>query len=307
MDDWEAMGDERDLRARYAERARAVEHFERTWWSTDEEPQRSFLREHPEVYPRLIAQMSAGRPVETRHVYADDAGLVWAEERVNLHDRILDDMAQEDGADRGSSEGAVYFLLGLPGSGKSTSLRPIAGAHSRASGSLPCSDADAVRSRFPEYAGGLGSGVVQTETVVVTYGTSYRAGDGRQQRVLADGRDVIVDVIGDPDRLPETVLALAGSGRPVYLLMTKCSAETSKQRVMARTLDNGRYVPTWLVDEKVGVPERAFELALETGSATGWAVVDTEESSTVIRAGGALESLLQDSEGGRRHAGAIEK
>lgn len=290
------MGDERDLHERYAERARAVEQFERTWWSTGEEPQQSYLREHPDVYPRLIARMSSGLPIETRHVYADAAGSVWAEERVDLHDRILDDLAQEDGVGRGSAAGAVYFLLGLPGSGKSTSLRPIAEAHSRASGHLPCSDADAVRSRFPEYAGGLGSGVVQTETVVVTYGVSYRAGDGRQQRVLADGRDVIVDVIGDPDRLPETVLALAGAGRPVYLLLSRCSAETSKQRVMARALDSGRYVPTWLVDEKVGVPERAFELALETGGATGWAVVDTEELSIVVQAGGALESLLQDSE-----------
>tara|TARA_Y100000815_G_scaffold265937_1_gene283500 strand:+ start:2238 stop:3107 length:870 start_codon:yes stop_codon:yes gene_type:complete len=289
------MGDEL-LRVRYAERVRAVEHFERTWWSTDEGPQSGFLREHPEVYPRIIARMSAGLPVETRHVYADDAGLVWADERLELHDRILDDMDQEDGSSRGSGEGAVYFLLGLPGSGKSTSLRPIAMVHSRTSGSLPCSDADAVRSRFPEYAGGLGSGVVQTETVVVTYGVSYRAGDGRQQRVLANGRDVIVDVIGDPDRLPETVLALAGVGRPVYLLMSSCSAETCKQRVMARALDNGRYVPTWLVDEKVGVPERAFELALKTGGVTGWAVVDTEGSSTVIGAGGALDSLLQSSD-----------
>lgn len=289
------MGDDRDLDERYAERARAVEQFARTWWSADDEPQRSFLRAHPDVYPRLIERISAGQPVETRHVYAEAAGSVWAAERVDLHDGILNGMALEDGPSDQSTERAVYFLLGLPGSGKSTSLRPIAEAHSRTAGNLPCSDADAVRSRFPEYAGGLGSGVVQTETVVVTYGVSYRAGDGRQQRVLADGRDVIVDVIGDPDRLPETVLDLANAGRSVYLLMSRCSAETSKQRVMTRALDSGRYVPTWLVDEKVGVPERAFELALETGGVTGWAVVDTEGSSTVIGAGGTLESLLPDS------------
>lgn len=291
------MGDEHDLLGRYAERAREVEAYARTWWSSDDEPQRSFLRAHPKVYPRLIARMSRDLPIETRHVYADDEGLIWADHRVDLHDRLLDDMAREDGASGGSADGAVYFLLGLPGSGKSTSLRRIAEAHSRAGSNLPCSDADAVRCRFPEYAGGIGSGVVQTETVLVTYGVSYRAGDGRQQRVLADGRDVVVDVIGDPDALPVTVHTLASAGRPVYLLMTSCSVETSTQRVMTRTLTSGRYVPTWLVEEKAGVPEFAFEAALGTGGVTGWAVVDTESSpAAVIRSGGALACLLPSSD-----------
>lgn len=299
------MRDDRDLLSRYEERSRQVRTYERTWWAARTGAHLAHLRAHPEVRARLLKLAMADQRVETAQIYADDKLGTWADERVDLHERILTTLSHEDGEfvhdmSRQSADTAVYFLLGLPGSGKSSSLRPVAEAHSQSIGRLPSSDADAVRVLLPEYADGRGSGVVQTETVVVTYGIGYRAGDGRQNRVLSQGRDAVVDVIGDPQHLPAAVQVLAKQGRSVYLLLASCPPETCKARVMNRALSNGRYVPTALVDAKVGVPEAALGAAVSTNLVDGWAIIDTQSDSVaIVDSDGTFDDVLAKLDGDR--------
>ncbi|KQP63742.1 zeta toxin family protein [Nocardioides sp. Leaf285] len=198
------------------------------------------------------------------------------DERLDLQAELLAQMDETDaGADGGDVE-SIYFLLGLPGSGKSSSLRPIAVQHAGLGGVPPVVDADAVRVRFPEYADGLGSGVVQAETAVLTYGRGYRWGEGRQGRVLLGGAPVIMlDTIGDAEHLPRTIARAVELGRRVYVLRTDCPVEVCRERAMRRALDNRRVVPLELIDAKAGVPEHAFEAAVATGVVDGWAVVNT--------------------------------
>lgn len=166
----------------------------------------------------------------------------------------------------------------------------------RPTAALPVSDADAIRLALPEYAEGLGSTVVQLETVQVTYGEApHLRGDGRQDRVLARGGDVLVDVIGDPEFLPRTVAALREQGRDSYLLVAACDPMVCRRRVMERALGNGRFVPVELVDAKVGVPDAALEAAVATGAVAGWARVDTEhQPGRVLATDGAFSETRSD-------------
>ena len=98
------------------------------------------------------------------HIYVDEEE-IWFPERCDLQDLILRDlMSPAEAAQGGKSAGdgtggtettefesPVYFLIGLPGSGKTRALRPIAMRHAGLIGAdVLASDADEVRCRFPE-------------------------------------------------------------------------------------------------------------------------------------------------------------
>jgi hypothetical protein len=273
-----------DLRQRFEDREVAVLAYATTWCFGPHEPHRSFLARRPDLRIRLLRAVAMGTfQLSTRDVYcADD---YWERERSEMHDNLLWQLTQL--CPDGSAVGPVYFTLGLPGSGKTSHLRPLALKHAAASDGRACvSDADEVRVLLREYADGLGSGVVQPETAVLTYGHAgypggeYPEGGGLQSRVLETGGVVIVDVIGHPSYLAETVTFIANSlRRPVYLLRTECALETCIERAMLRaTSPGGRYIPAAVIQARVGQPEAALEAAVRTGHVDGWAVINTEHA-----------------------------
>lgn len=281
-----------DLVARFAELERQIDVHGRTWWASSEEPQRTFLRENPRVRARLLAKLMQNNPITTVDVYAKDGEVAWHAVRQGVHESLLAELmsgaAARQHADHNEVAAPVYFLIGLPGSGKSSTLRPLALRHAQGLGDPVVSDADEIRIRLPEYSDGLGSSILQPETVLLTYGSPSTL--GLQQRAMQSARPVIVDVIGDPLHLTAAVEGLARQGRPVFLLATSCEPELCKERVMTRALDSGRFVPIALIDAKVGVPEAALEAAISTGFVRGWLIVDTCGAvPEVLRAGG--ESL----------------
>lgn len=301
-----------DLDASFRALEKDVVLYSRTWWIGPESPARVFLEEHPEVRRSLNSRLVRGQSTLTAHVYASDTLVNWHEQRVALHHEMLDALDTDDSAavahsataadtsagtaapaDAATRSGDVYFVLGLPGSGKTKVLRRIAAAHA-SSLNLASSDADDVRIRFPEYADGHGSGVVQMETVVVTYGELHLAYQGRQDRVLSRGGHAIVDVIGDPDFLPATVESLAQAGRKCFLLLTECPVEVCQLRAMRRAVTTGRFVPLELIESKEGVPREALNAALTTGLVAGWAVIDTSgETPKSIDGDGTFEGFLE--------------
>lgn len=277
-------GQEDELEVAFNELERRASVYARTWWTRSDGVHRRFLDAHPEVGPALNQRLMDNLETETWQVYAAPDGQAWSPERVPEQLRILDlldagDTAEDAGDD--GQEGNIYFVLGLPGSGKSRVLRRVAAAHA-ARTKLPASDADDVRAEFAEYGGGLGSGVVQVETAVVTYGEKHLDGGGRQDRVLGKGGYAIVDVVGDQRYLPGTIEILARAGRKCYVLLAECPVEECKRRAMQRALETGRVVPMAVIDAKVGQPSQALRAALESHLVTGWAIVDTSGDDPVL-------------------------
>ena len=262
--------------------AAEVDSYARTWFSNKSEPHESFLAGNQDLKTRLFLRAIQGQYTSTGHVYSDSGH--WHPVRKEFQDGLV---SQQIPSMQGlPSTGPVYFLIGLPGSGKSTGLRPLVEQHAGLPpGEVQVSDADDLRSKFPEYADGLGSGVVQDECAELMYARRLPEpyeGQGLQEANLSAAGVVIVDVIGDPEYLPATVRKLSKQRRDVYVLQTQCPVEICIDRAMARALDSGRFVPPVLIAEKVGVPEKALDAAKATGKLAGWAVVDTSGSASVV-------------------------
>lgn len=282
------------LHETFAAYAKKVDTYSKTWFTEQVDPQKSFLNQRPQLKQELTMRALNNEPIGTDDVYVEADH--WFPERLELQQGFIAEIvrpgshAEDDGA-------AVYFLIGLPGSGKSSALRPLVLEHAGLSSEdeFAISDADDLRVLLPEYAIGLGSGVVQNECAELMYNRSHPTGSvapGIQGAVLAKGGVVVVDVIGDPEYLPPLVGKLREAGRPVYVLQASCHVDTCVARVMHRALKTGRFVPPALVRRKSGVPEKALKAAKDTRRLTGWAVIDTNGSQPLIIASHRLHLKL---------------
>ncbi|MFF2606890.1 zeta toxin family protein [Arthrobacter koreensis] len=272
------------VEARFESYREEVDEYEYTWFSEPEEPQKSYLGSRPELLTSLYRRAAAGKISTTRHVYA--ASGLWDKSRCDFQSDLLSQHAPS--VVELPARAAVYFLIGLPGSGKSSALRPLVYKHAALDRSeIAVSDADDLRVKFPEYAGGKGSGVVQDECAELMYDRPTDGSElwtGFQGVVLESGRTAIVDVIGDPVYLPALITRLRNQRRKVFVLQSQCAVQECIRRAKVRALETGRLVPPELIAAKEGVPEKAMDAAIATGKLTGWAVVDTNgTSATIVR------------------------
>ena len=168
-------------------------------------------------------------------------------------------------------EPACAFVLGIPGSGKSSRLVPLAEAM-LGPGALMTRDADEIRIRLPEYGGGPGSMVVQPETVDITYGPGLTVPD-----LLKLPCHLLFDLVGDPAWLPDEVSACREAGRRVLVLCAEIDTSLAVERAMRRTVDDGRYVDVAYVRSKANHPRQALAACTLAGLDFSWAVVATGE------------------------------
>lgn len=258
--------------------AQEVDVYEQTWHTDPVEPQRSFLAGRPKLKSELFQRALKGQRTFTSHVYATSGS--WVDERLNLQGELVSRL-MEHGAPASAGVESVYFLIGLPGSGKTSALRPLVAAHAGVNlEAIYVSDADNLRTAFPEFGDGLGSGVVQDECSELMYNRpmSPESEPGVQGAILSTGRATIVDVIGSPEYLPPLVRRLRRLGRQVYVLQASCETDTCVARAKARALETGRFVPPAVILSKHGVPEETMEALKATTKLSGWAIVDTNGS-----------------------------
>lgn len=282
-----------ELDAAVDARRRAVEAYGLTWWIDEAGAQRR-VSPVPGLRQALTDRLLAGVEVQTSDVYRQGAS--WAEPRPALHKILLAGVlpAVRPQPTPGTP---AFILFGAPGSGKTSTLRPRllkADARTGRDPSLPllALDADEIRVRFPEYADGLGSLVVQNETSYVTYGTLRRLALGGAP--WAGG--LCIDVVGDPAHAAEDVRALDGHGYRVHVLLATCPTEERLVRIERRALTSGRYVSLEFAASVGDRPLRAYEAAkLEAqrlGVLDGWLHMDTSgaspDSSGLMEAGGSL-------------------
>lgn len=250
-----------------------VRDYGYSWWKSDAAAREVLDRAPARL--ALVEALSARRSlVETSAVYLVDP-VSWDDDRPALHAAIVDGLVA--GVASPSEKPVLAVTMGVPGSGKSTSLRPLAADAIGVPANIV--DADAVRERFPEFRGGYGSEVVQTETVFVTYGELLG-------RVRATGSSTIIDTVGNIAHLRD----YRGSfpDHEIHLLCSEIPIDEAVARTQVRAIQFGRYVSEKVVRAAAGRPRAAFDLARSEGIADEWALVDTAVAPPTVLEASAL-------------------
>ena len=256
-----------DLERRFEMYAQRVAEYGVVWWMDNDEARARLAT--PDVRRRVEALLDRGETVQTKAVFTMPNG-AYVARRLAQHRRIRDETFRP-GAGAVPVTPAVVYLLGVPGSGKSSILGPIA-REILGADSVVSRDADDVRERMPEYATGLGSEIVQDEVVDVVYD------EGSLRDLLRAPHHVLIDVVGDPEWLPDEVELCLDAGRRVLLLCAEVSIELAVERVVRRAVEGGRYVSPAYVRSREGAPRQAIAACQERGLVIhGWAVFDTGE------------------------------
>lgn len=277
----------------------AVVAYQPHWWRTDVDALEVIndrIR-HPGMRDRVVATSDLGQIVTTAAVYRPaspgaPADRPFLDERLAVHERIVDDCVPTFSASPATAPArppAAYFTIGCPGSGKTSVLRRIVEVHrsreaqEAAAGSAgpaqpaPCSiiDADRVRQKLPEYAGGLGAFVVEEECFALTYGPVFEA-------ALARRADVIYDTIGRLALIRDNIELLHSNGFEIHVLQAHAGLDDCRARTERRALEvDGRLVPPAMLERAANdAAEALAALRREGFPLAGWAIVDTSDMSS---------------------------
>ncbi|MET9759887.1 zeta toxin family protein [Streptomyces sp. NPDC006372] len=244
-------------------------HYARNWWVEDAYVEQ-VCRDDPPL-KAILETESANGLVSTAHVYEKDGA--WRLSRHDVHAQVCLPVVQPK---LRSSRRQAYIFIGMPGAGKTTCLRRMVDVHRVQLGAgegLLVVSADDIREKLPEYAHGLGSGVVQREAVHLTYGVDYR-------RALESSNDLAVDSIGRAVYVDEWVADLTEIGCDVHVLAAMCAVEVATERMRSRALSTGRFLPSEIISDALGdVEEAADRLQSADWPVASWAVVDTSEDN----------------------------
>lgn len=254
--------------SRFLERLATIDAYGVDWWRSDESALEACAVE-PERGTRALALSDAHRVVETAVFHETNGD--WTERRRPVHTDIVDALNGLLLVDGKPEKPVLAVTMGLPGSGKSTVLRPMVAQAIGASASVI--DADEVRVRLPEYAAGLGSHVVQLETVYLTYGEVYH-------RAIESGSHVVIDVLGKLDHLRQYRSVFPN--HELHVLLSDVPVEVAVERAEKRCLSDGRYVPEQVIRAAAARPRLTFDEALKEGLAKEWALVDNAGDNPVL-------------------------
>jgi hypothetical protein len=247
------------LEAEYKLWVEFVDEYGWTWFRTHDGALAA-LQANATARAEVLATIARKQTVGTDTVFLTKPDR-WLPSRTVVQDVAVESLfAQQAMADAPPVDLPVAALLmGLPGSGKTSALRPIIRKVLEAVDGLEprLVDADEVRSLVPEYEGGLGSQVVDVETSYLTYRRVVEESYKRQQHL-------IIDTVGDPIRSVTEARFLTNAGWTVMCLCATVSIEIAQQRAMHRALATGRYVPAAYIEEVGDRPLKAYEAVVSS-------------------------------------------
>ena len=252
-----------------------VRTYGRTWFEQDASAAAVIARD-PEVRATVSRILARKASVGTDTVY--ECGTRWLPERLDFHHRViaqLFDSYPNEALSQGPPGGDILLqaviLLGMPGAGKTSMLRPIAHELIRRTAPRPhlVVDADLVRACLPEYKDGLGSEVVQAETALLAYSSIV-------ETAYAKRANLILDTVGDPHRSVLEAQYLARAGWSVWCLCARVDVDLAIERAQRRALESGRYVPLAYLRSVGDRPIRAYEMLTKSSvPLAGGVLVDT--------------------------------
>lgn len=255
---------------KYREWRASAHRYAREWWKHNPMVHQA-LGVDPSLHQKLEDQSARGT-VETADVYLVDDE--WRFMRRQVHAQVC---LSIDEINARNIERQVYIFFGMPGAGKTTCLWRMVRAHRARLGIenyfAAEISADNVREKLPEYENGLGSGVVQTEASHITYGVDYRA-------ALDSGADMVIDSIGRARYVEQWVSDLSQIGCEVHVLGALCAVQTATERMRARALSTGRFLPSEIIsDARDDVELTAQRIQAEDWPVASWSLVDTSANN----------------------------
>lgn len=256
---------------RYEDRVRSYGYS----WVRQDLGATTILDRDAELRAAVSALVAGKRPVGTDVIYRCDDR--WLPERLDQHRKLIErlmprlDHGDQDDRELMAGSPQAVILVGLPGSGKSSQLQPIARELIRRTSEHPHDvvDADQVRGAFPEYADGLGSEVLQVET-------AYVAHDRLLEEAHRRRANIVLDTVGHPDRTVAELRYLIKAGWSVWCLGASVDLAIALARARRRALLDGRYVPLDYIRAVGDRPIRAFDAVRSCGLPfTGACLLDT--------------------------------
>jgi predicted kinase len=247
-------------------------------WFYDDEVAKAVLARRPVARARALALAAARDTVGTDVVYMIQPER-WLPERSAVQEQVLETLmgSPPTPALRADLPVAV-LLLGLPGSGKTSILKPL--VSSLLSRIRPSEasvvDADEVRHLLPEYCDGLGSEVVQVETAYLTYRRVM-------EKTFTRGQHVILDTVGHPEYTVQEAEFLTESGWSVVCFCASVPVEVAVTRAIQRAVESGRYVPPAYIRAVGDRPVAAYEAMVDSDiPMIGAALFDTEGDEAIV-------------------------
>jgi adenylate kinase family enzyme len=252
---------------------------------------------HPYVKEaeRLVqAARDAGATTGNLHWDPDAAGGKgdFTDARKKVHAEIAGHVLNPAAAARPGERPQVSFVLGPPGSGKTSMGRPAA----RAAMGLPQDrtttlDPDEVKMSLPEYRG-WNAALVHDESAEVF--------DRLLEKAVADRHHVVFDTTGRSEEFMKGMLdKFAKAGYDAHLVHTHLSGEESARRAVGRFVGQafkdspdpekrGRYVPVGFIAEHIdGHPQRVYDKLREDPRVKSWVSYDANDlaSGKIISSG----------------------
>jgi adenylate kinase family enzyme len=271
------------------------------------------VSKHPYVKEaeRLVDQArSAGATTGNLHwdPDANGGGGDFTPERKRVHAEIAAHTLNPNAAAKDGERPQVAFVLGPPGSGKTTMGRPAA----RAAMGLPQDrtttlDPDEVKMSLPEYRG-WNAALVHDESAEVF--------DRMLEDAVKNKHHIVFDTTGRSEEFMTSMLdKFSKAGYDAHLVHTHLSGEQSAQRAVKRFVEQafqddpdpekrGRYVPVGFIAQHInGHPEKVYNKLREDPRVKSWVSYDANNiKAGKIRNSGSRESVHEATERTERAA-----
>lgn len=192
----------------------------------------------------------------------------WKSDRAALHRRIVQELLNPAAKAAAGEPLHAVFVLGLPGTGKTTTVLPLVRRCFRVE--FTVLNPDEVKERLPEYRPEEAP-LVHRESSHVAKGPLLEAALEAEHNLLFD------EVGGDAAKMLVRVRALKRMGYRVHLVLALVPTHVSVRRVVERFLATRRYVPPGLILDGMEARVRAtYEQVKASGEVHSFMLLDAD-------------------------------
>ena len=197
----------------------------------------------------------------------------YTKERAALHEKITSKILIPDSVAPEGKRPRVVFLMGAPGTGKTTAGQPL--VKKIVPGAAAVVNADDIKEMLPEYLG-WNAGALHHESTDILEGTLMR-------RAIAGRHNMVLDLTGNNAHgLKSMAEALARRGYDVHIVKVDAPTHVAVARAWHRFLRKGRFVPPRYVEKSDHKADVTYDMLKSEGYVKSWASVDTSGEYPVL-------------------------